>query len=158
MIKHTFWKFLGGWKASKIIKSIVSRHLHSSVEPNRSSMTSCCRQPLLPPPMTEADIVFSDGNDVGMEGRITSVGGGAGEESHGLRLGSGLSCLMDICIFQAEYTVTSHVASTWRTASGMWFGETSRQSPAEPVKQKQKEFHQTTYQKPYPIGWEDLMG
>ena len=40
----------------------------------------------------------------------------------------------------------------WRTASGTWFGETSRQSQAEPVKQQQTGILSNhTYQKPYPI-------
>ena len=40
------------------------------------------------PPTTEEDIDFSAVDEVGMEGRIDSVGGGAVEESLGLQLGS----------------------------------------------------------------------
>ena len=43
--------------------------------------------------MTEADIVFSAGDDVvGMEGRIASA---VAEESLGLQLRSGLSCITE---------------------------------------------------------------
>ena len=45
--------------------------------------------------MTEADTVFSAADEVGMEGRIVSVVGGAGEESFGLQLRSRLSCMTE---------------------------------------------------------------
>ena len=62
-----------------------------------------------------------------------------------------INLLLRPCVCDNHLGVMTDTNTQWRTASGTWFGETSRKARLNRLSNSTLEVHQTTYQKPYAI-------